>query len=389
MAGPGVILVDRGQDDRFRSRVPRLLHTAAGWPLWRWSLRAALAGGALRALWVSRSRAALELSASAPVAPNLQAALRIAKNWTGAWLLPADLALVEAPLLRRLRTRAAKNGLAYLIDELGPESVGLFAGGKGWAKKLASLGPTPWAKLKDGAGSVQDDCGCLLRVRDRADLAEAETTLRRRTALKWMRRGVSFRDPESSFIGPEVSLSADVLIEAFTSVEGRSRVARGTVLGPHTRILDSRIDAGAQVQRSIVEGSRVRRNAQVGPWARLRPGTDAGVDSHLGNFCEFKAAKLGRGVKVGHLSYLGDTSVGEQANIGAGTITANFDGRQKHRSRIGKRVFTGSGTVLVAPVELGAGARTGAGAVVLKNQRVKAGSTVVGVPARALRRGAK
>ncbi len=385
MPGPGVILIDRGLDDRFRSRVPRLLHTAAAWPLWRWALKAALASGASKALWVSRTRAADELSASAPVAPDLATALRIAKGWSGAWILPADLLLVEAPLLRRLRVRA-KATMAFLIDELEPESVGVYLGGSKWAKTAAKMGPTPWTRLVEGSASVEDDCGCLLRVRDRADLAEAETTLRRRLALKWMRQGVTFRDPESSFVGPEARLATDVVIEAFTSIEGRSRVAKGAVVGPHAQVRDSRLDQDCVVQRSVVEGSRVRRGAHVGPWARLRPGTDAGVESHLGNFCEFKATRLGRGVKVGHLSYLGDASVGDHANIGAGTITANFDGKTKHRSRLGKRVFTGSGTVLVAPVELGVGAKTGAGAVVLGGQRVAAGKTVVGVPARPLKR---
>jgi bifunctional UDP-N-acetylglucosamine pyrophosphorylase/glucosamine-1-phosphate N-acetyltransferase len=159
------------------------------------------------------------------------------------------------------------------------------------------------------------------------------------------------------------------------------------VVGPFARVHDSQLEDGCVVEQSVLESVRVRSGAHVGPWARLRPGSDVGEEAHVGSFVELKNAKLGNLAKAGHLSYLGDAEVGEGANIGAGTITANYDGKSKHKTKIGKKAFIGSGTVLVAPVEVGEGAVTGAGAVVLKGRNVPKGATVAGVPAKAIQAG--
>ncbi len=216
--------------------------------------------------------------------------------------------------------------------------------------------------------------------------ATLSATDRLRLCARWMAKGVRITDPMSTFIDPSVKLGRGTLVEPFTFIKGKSVIGRNCVIGPFTRLRDCRVEDKAVVEQSVCEESRIGKAASVGPWTRLRPGTVVGAGAHLGNFCEFKKAVIGKGVKAGHLSYLGDVSVGEGANIGAGTITANFDGRKKSKTRIGRRAFTGSGTVLVAPVSLGDFSMTGAGAVVLKGRNVPKKGVAVGVPARNLRR---
>jgi bifunctional UDP-N-acetylglucosamine pyrophosphorylase/glucosamine-1-phosphate N-acetyltransferase len=157
-------------------------------------------------------------------------------------------------------------------------------------------------------------------------------------------------------------------------------VAEGTTIGAGSQIVDSRIGAGCLVWASIVEASVVEDGARIGPFSHLRPGSHVGPDAEVGNFAELKNARLGRGVKQHHMSYLGDAELGDGTNVGAGTITANFDGRQKHRTTIGERVFLGVDTMLRAPITIGDDARTGAGAVVTRD--VPPGKLAVGMPAR-------
>ncbi len=220
------------------------------------------------------------------------------------------------------------------------------------------------------------------RVLDRCDLADAEAHLRGRILEAHMLEGVTFTDPASCFVDAGVSIGRDTVVHPFSFLTGDTQVGSNCVIGPFARMHDSRLDDGAQVEQSVLEKARVRGGAHVGPWARLRPGADIGEDAHVGSFVELKNSKLGKNAKAGHLSYLGDAEVGEGANIGAGTITANYDGKAKHRTKIGKKAFIGSGTVLVAPVEVGESAVTGAGSVLLKGRNVPKGVTVAGVPAK-------
>lgn len=198
----------------------------------------------------------------------------------------------------------------------------------------------------------------------------------------WMKRGVQIVDPASTFIGEKVKLGQGTVVEPFSILKGKTSIGRRCVIGPFARISDCRIGDAVCIDQSVCEGAVLKKGARVGPFTRLRPGTVVGEGAHLGNFCEFKKARIGRGVKASHLSYLGDVEVGEGSNIGAGTITANYDGKKKSRTRIGRKAFTGSGTVLVAPVSLGDYAMTGAGAVVLKGRNVPKKGVAVGVPAR-------
>jgi len=205
-------------------------------------------------------------------------------------------------------------------------------------------------------------------VKDRVRLAAATAIIQRRILDKLMLAGVTIVDPESTFVEATVTVGQDTVIEPFTVLKAHTTIGAGCRIGPHTHIEDARI------------GDR----SDCGPFVKLRPGTEIADDVHIGSFVELVRTRVGRGSKVPHVSYLGDTDLGEDANIGAGTITANFDGTNKNRTRIGDGAFVGVDTMLVAPVKLGKGSRTGAGSVVTKD--VPDGATAVGVPARVVRR---
>jgi bifunctional UDP-N-acetylglucosamine pyrophosphorylase/glucosamine-1-phosphate N-acetyltransferase len=165
---------------------------------------------------------------------------------------------------------------------------------------------------------------------------------------------------------------------------GRTRVGSGCLIGPGTILKDAQLGDRVIVRSSTVEDTVIADDSDVGPYAHLRGGSEIGPRVHIGNFAELKNTRLAPGVKVGHFSYLGDAAVGDDTNIGAGTVTANFDGTNKHRTEIGSRAFIGSDTILRAPVRIGDDAHTGAGSVVTRD--VPDGATVVGVPARVVRR---
>ena len=205
-------------------------------------------------------------------------------------------------------------------------------------------------------------------VKDRVRLAAATKILRQRLLERCMLSGVTIVDPDSTFIDAAVSIGEDTVIEPFTVLKGHTAIGSECRIGPHVYIEDARI------------GDR----SDCGPFVKLRPGTEIAEDVHIGSFAELVRTKVGRGTKVPHVSYLGDTDLGADANVGAGTITANFDGTKKNRTQIGDGAFVGVDTMLVAPVKLGKGARTGAGSVVTKD--VPDGATAVGVPARVIRR---
>jgi bifunctional UDP-N-acetylglucosamine pyrophosphorylase/glucosamine-1-phosphate N-acetyltransferase len=191
---------------------------------------------------------------------------------------------------------------------------------------------------------------------------------------------VTVVDPPTAWVEAEVELGQDVVLEPNVSLRGRTRVGASTTIGSGSQVLDSVVGAGCRIWASVLESAEVEDEVEIGPFAHLRPGASIGRGASLGNFAEVKNSRLGPGVKQHHMSYLGDADVGEQTNVGAGTITANYDGRHKNRTRIGRRVFLGVDTMLVAPLEVGDEARTGAGAVVTHD--VPPGKLAVGVPAR-------
>src|SRR5215212_5855698 len=220
-------------------------------------------------------------------------------------------------------------------------------------------------------------------VNDRSQLARAEEILRRRILDAHMREGVTVRDPVSTHIEASVEIGRDTVILPGTFLRGSTRIGSDCVIGPSADLLDTRVGDGARVEHSVGRGAEVGEGATVGPYAFLRPGTVLGPDAKVGAYCEVKNTRVGRGSKVPHLSYVGDAEIGEDANLGAGTITANYDGVNKHRTTIGDGAFTGVNTNLIAPVTIGNGAYLGAGSVV--NKDIPPGKLAVGMPARVIR----
>jgi bifunctional UDP-N-acetylglucosamine pyrophosphorylase/glucosamine-1-phosphate N-acetyltransferase len=212
-------------------------------------------------------------------------------------------------------------------------------------------------------------------INTRVQLAQAARVMQHRINEAHMLAGVTMTDPVLVWIGPGVTIGRDVVIEPMTELAGDTRVEDGATVGPSTRISDSTVGAGATVEQSVVRGSRIGERAKVGPNAFVRPGTVLAPGSKVGSFVEVKNSTIGEGSKVPHLSYVGDATVGAGVNIGAGSITCNFDGRTKHPTVIGDGAFIGSATMLVAPVEVGEGAMTAAGSAIAKD--VPAGALAI------------
>jgi bifunctional UDP-N-acetylglucosamine pyrophosphorylase/glucosamine-1-phosphate N-acetyltransferase len=226
------------------------------------------------------------------------------------------------------------------------------------------------------------DYRLVLGVNDRAELAGARATMNERLCRAHMRNGVTIVDPATTYLEPGLTIGADSIIAPNTAIGGGSVLGQRTRVGPNARLYDARLADDVCVTESVVVASAVGAGAYVGPFAHLRGGTVVGGDVRVGNFVELKNARLADGVKAGHLAYLGDATIGENANIGAGTITCNYDGVRKNETTIGRDAFIGSNSSLVAPVTVGDGALTGAGAVVIRD--VPAGDRVVGNPARSI-----
>ena len=206
-----------------------------------------------------------------------------------------------------------------------------------------------------------------LGCNDRAQLAELRALLRDRVNGHWMAEGVTIVDPLTTWIDVTVALDRDVVVEPNTHLRGATAIAEGAAIGPDTTLLDVRVEPGATVVRTHAVQAHIGPRASVGPYAYLRPGTVLGEQVKVGTFVEVKNSDVGTGSKIPHLSYVGDATVGEHSNIGAANVTVNYDGTTKHRTVIGSHVRTGCDTMLVAPVEIGDGAYTGAGTVVRRN----------------------
>jgi bifunctional UDP-N-acetylglucosamine pyrophosphorylase/glucosamine-1-phosphate N-acetyltransferase len=260
------------------------------------------------------------------------------------------------PNLARLQKSAA--GEFYLTD--------LVALARGQGEAVAAL--------------RVDDASEVIGVDHRIKLALAEAEMRRRINNRWMLAGVTMVDPSSTYIEAGVELASDTVLWPNTFLQGTTRIGHACTIGPGTIIRDSTIGNGCRVEMSFMEGAIMEDGSDIGPFGRLRKGAHLAEGAHMGNFGEMKNSYLGPGAKMGHFSYLGDATVGAGANIGAGTITCNYDGKHKHKTVIGERAFIGSDTMLVAPVEIGAGATTGAGSVVTRN--VPPGALAYGVPSR-------
>lgn len=217
-------------------------------------------------------------------------------------------------------------------------------------------------------------------INNRVHLAEAETILRRRVAERHMLAGVTIVDPATTYIEDTVEIGADTTIWPGCVLRGATRIGKRCTIGPYSQLDDTVLADDCRALYSVLEQARMDAHAEIGPFGHLRKGAHLGEHVHMGNFGEVKDSYLGPGAKMGHFSYIGNAQVGANANIGAGTITCNYDGVHKSKTVIGDNAFIGSDTMLVAPVTIGEGARTGAGAVVTRD--VPAHNTAYGVPAR-------
>ncbi|MGI8424327.1 MAG: DapH/DapD/GlmU-related protein, partial [Chloroflexota bacterium] len=234
-----------------------------------------------------------------------------------------------------------------------------------------------------GAGSLLlDQIGEAVGVNTRPQQAEAEQILRARIAAHLMAHGVTLQDPATTYLDASVEVGRDSVILAGTHLLGSTRIGADCEIGPNAYVRDSVVADGCRIFLSVVDGAELDRDVTVGPFAHLRPGARCGRGVEVGTGSEIKASTLGAGSKMHHFGYLGDAELGVNVNVGAGTVTCNFDGERKHATRIGDGAFVGSGTLLVAPVSVGTRALTGAGSVVTKD--VANGATVAGVPARAI-----
>ncbi len=280
------------------------------------------------------------------------------------------------------------------IHELNP---GVYCFRSGWlwsALQRIRLSPKGEYYLTELVGLAAEDSYAIhtidmedpaevIGINTRLHLAQAEALLRQRINEKWMLAGVTMIDPAQVYIEPEVTLGQDTILWPGTYLHGETHIGSGCVIGPNTIITDTRVGNDCTVLSSVLECAVVEDQVDMGPYCHLRKGAHLASGVHMGNFGEVKNSTLGAGAKMGHFSYLGDTTVGAEANIGAGTITCNFDGTSKFPTEIGEGAFIGSDTMLVAPVKVGARAKTGAGAVVTHD--IPADSLAVGVPARVIK----
>ena len=244
---------------------------------------------------------------------------------------------------------------------------------------------TDMVELASGAGLtvadlVLDDPTEAMGINTRVDLADALAVLRRRVNRHWMLEGVTLVDPEATYIGPDVTIGSDTVILPNTHLRGSSRIGQGCEIGPNTWLDGATVGDRCRVTASVLEHAVMEHDSNIGPMSHLRPGARICTGAHVGNFAELKQSTLGPGAHQGHFSYLGDATVGAHVNIAAGTITCNFDGVRKSPTVIDDDAFIGSDTLLIAPVHVGEGAKTGAGSVVTHD--VPPHTLVYGVPAR-------
>jgi bifunctional UDP-N-acetylglucosamine pyrophosphorylase/glucosamine-1-phosphate N-acetyltransferase len=266
-----------------------------------------------------------------------------------------------AEAVKRLKPNPPKN--EYYLTDLLELAIADFGSGDVWP-----------------VATVNADPDVMKGINDRVQLAEAEKILFERIRRRHLLNGVSIVGPETVFIDETVEIAPDTRILPFSILRGTTSIGSNCVIGPSANIRNSTIGSGVAVVASTLVDATIADGSDVGPYAHLRAGARIGPGVHVGNYAEVKNSTLERGVKVGHFSYIGDATIGEQTNIGAGTVTANYDGVRKNETTIGKDAFIGSGSMLVAPLTIGDDAIVGAGSVVTRD--VPAGEKVMGVPAR-------
>ncbi len=315
------------------------------------------------------------------VAPDLRDFGRVVRNASGE--LAAVVEVAQATPEQYALTEVNVGAYCFRADWLWANLPRLPLSPKGeyYLTDLVGLAVAAGERV---AVVTTPDAAEAIGINTRGQLAEAEAALRRRVNAHWQLAGVTLLDPATTYIEPGVTLGADTVVLPNTHLQGTTSIGAGCVLGPNTIVRDTVIGDRCEIECSVLEGATLADEVRVGPFAHLRQGARLERGVHMGNFGEIKNSTLGPGVKMGHFSYIGDATIADDVNIGAGTITCNFDGVQKNPTVIGAGAFIGSDTLLVAPVTIGAGARTGAGAVVTKD--VAPDTLAVGMPARAIRK---
>jgi bifunctional UDP-N-acetylglucosamine pyrophosphorylase/glucosamine-1-phosphate N-acetyltransferase len=428
-----------------RSRTCKVLHPVAGKPLLSHVLATAAEAGARPVVVLSQesepARAVVPTGATVAIqeppkgtGDAVRVALDAVPDREGrCWIVYGDTALVRSDTLRRLMGLLDQRGavLALLTGMVGtdnaygrivrsaagdvdrivevrlatekeralPESnFGAYAADVGWLRTaipqlranetgeifLTDLVAVARDEKRTVAAFCTEDPNEGLGVNTRVDLAAVDAILRARIRERHMLAGVTFLDPSSSSVDADVQIEPDVVIDRGTLLEGATRIGGDSRVGPYSIVRDSVVGERCRVEASVLEGATLESDVRIGPFSHLRPGAylEAGVE--MGNFGEVKASRLGKGTKMHHFSYVGDATVGKRVNIGAGTITLNYDGARKHATEIGDDSFIGSDSLLRAPVKIGKDAATGAGAVVTKD--VPDGMLAVGMPARAIKK---
>lgn len=422
------VILAAGQGTRMRSRLPKVLHPLLGKPLVAYAVEAALALRPERLVVVvghgaERVKEALkdypvvfaEQEVQLGTAHALLQAEPLLTGFPGPFLVTqGDTPLLRPETLKALLDRLEKGaGMALLAVELedptgygrllreGEEVVGnveekdaspevrairevnagayafdgfLFqalkevrnenAAREYYLPDLIAIYRARGKRVVAVRGLAEEALG----VNTREELVRVEEVLLRRLRAEWMRKGVRMILPETIYLEPSVELAPDVTLWPGVVLRGRTRIGEGCEVGAYSLLEDTVLEPGARVlSHTVAQGAHLYPGASAGPFARLRPGAVLREEVHVGNFVEVKQSLLHRGVKAGHLAYLGDAEVGEGTNVGAGVITANYDGRRKHKTLIGKRAFIGSNSVLVAPVRVGDKALVGAGSVITQD----------------------
>ena len=420
-----------GEGTRMRSSVPKMLHPVCGRPMVAWPVLAARDAGAERVcVIVSPERnlsAALPDGTETVVQSHpdgtggaVRAALDVIADADTVVVLNGDHPLVTGEHLEevaQVHRDARAAATVVTVDRDDPESLGRVVRGaageferivetkhpEGIAPEILAIHEVNTntfafdaAALVDAISRIDNDNAAgeyyigdalkLLReegkrivahkvddvtvnigVNNRAELATVAAEVRGRILERHMLAGVTVTDPGATWIEADVEIEPDAVIEPGTTLRGQTRIGRASIVGPNTTLIDSTIGAEVTAPHSYVVQSEVADGCSIGPFAYLRPGTVLAEGAKAGTFVELKNTRVGRGTKVPHLSYLGDADVGDETNVGAATITANYDGFRKHRTKIGNRVHTSVDTTLVAPVSIGDGAYTGANSAITED----------------------
>jgi bifunctional UDP-N-acetylglucosamine pyrophosphorylase/glucosamine-1-phosphate N-acetyltransferase len=422
-----VVIMAAGKGTRMRSAVPKVLHPVCGKPMVEWVIDAARAAGAGRVVAVTRpdDGVADGLPQDVGVAEQREgegtgSAVLAARDAMEAGepvlILSGDHPLMSSELIGRLvDTHRAEGAAATLLttEELDPTGYGRIVRGQDGSverivetKSTEGVSPEELAireinigayafepeelvgaleQVEPGsngeryltgvfpvlrergrkiASHLTTDVRSAFGINSRVELMEAERLARRGLIEEHARAGVTFESPETVVLETSVEIGEDVTISQGVSLRGATRIARGARIGPHSTLVDALVGEDATVIHSHLLDCELERDTLIGPFSYLRPGTVIREGAKVGTFVEIKNSDVGAGAKVPHLSYIGDADVGEGANLGASTITANYDGQRKHRTVVGKRVKSGIHTSLVAPVNVGDQAYTGAGSVI-------------------------